>query len=622
MSVGRLFSFTTNIPRAFLPVSSLQHRLKYLISALLIALVLYLALHLEKVPTFDTAVTYPVLSTNNHAIYKLTHDAKDRFAKIVKKRSRDLKTAAKRYRERRGRHPPPGFDVWFQAAKESDALIVEDFFDRVYHDINPFWALDPLILRRMIKDEQHFIRVRDGEAWFVSDHIEARQPWVQRWTELVQEMMPHIPDLDMVLNVMDETRVLVPWEDIARYTADEQRGRDIFPVDEALTEYTKYRNETNDDNDDNDGPKINVEWITGEQNRYWDHYRVTCPPHSPGRNATSLPSIHRPPEYPTEPMPFTTDGYVGNFTAATDPCWQPHIRGMHGTFVESISMATSHDLFPMFGGCKLPGNNEILIPGGMLLDDYDLFSGGDSHGGDWEWKKNKLIWRGVASGGRHKEENWWAFHRHRFMQMMNGTTVSLVEAGHDVAPSFDLSQTDAYHLQTRGEDNLGDWISSFTDVAFTRFECFPRQADGECWYLDPYMELGQKIHMKYQYNYKYLPDIDGNSYSGRFRAFMRSTSLVLKATIYSEWHDDRLMPWLHFVPFDNTFVDLYAILEYYMGGHDAEAKKIADEGREWAEKVMRRADMRLYVWRLLLEYARVMDPARERLAFVGDLTGD
>jgi hypothetical protein len=273
----------------------------------------------------------------------------------------------------------------------------------------------------------------------------------------------------------------------------------------------------------------------------------------------------------------------------------------------------------MFGGCKLPGNNEILIPGGMVLDSYDLFSGGNNHGGRWTQKKDGLIWRGVASGGRHRDDTWHRFQRHRLAQMMNGTTVSLLEEGHDdAAPTFDLSGISQYRAQAQREGGLGKWLSSFSDMGFIDFECFPHQKDKKCWYMNPYMQLKETIHMKEMYDYKFLPDIDGNSYSGRFRAFMRSTSLVLKSTIYAEWHDDRLVPWVHFVPFDNTFVDIYAILEYY-GEHDDEAEKIAEEGRQWAEKVYRRDDMKLYVWRLLLEYARVMDPSRERLAFADDL---
>ncbi|KAI0453895.1 capsular associated protein [Xylaria acuta] len=611
MTARRLFAFSGSYSN-----TAIQHKLKYLFAAALIAWVFYLALlnQLDNTSGIHLPHKLPSLITK-HPIHKLAKDAQVRFKQLLAKRSVTLERAAGRYRERRGRHPPPGFDTWFLAAQNNSAVIVEDFFDRIYHDIGPFWAFHPTHLRRMIQDERHYIRVRDGKAWFVSDHLELRQPWVQLWTELVQEMMPNLPDLDMVLNVMDETRVLVPWEDITKYVAEEQRQRNVFHPSEAVAEYTKYQDEHRDD----DKPTIKIKWISDEQHQYWDHYRVTCPPDTPGRNVSSLETLARPPSYPTQPMPFTVGGFIQNFTASTDPCLQPHIRGMHGTFIESVSMSTTHSLFPIFGGCKLPGNNEILIPAGMILDSYDLFSGGDSHGGDWALKKNELIWRGVASGGRHKDNNWWGFQRHRFVQMMNGTAVSLLEADEDVPPSFSLSEASEYQVPAQRNSDLGKWLSSFSDVAFIRFECFPQQKDKSCWYLDPYMELKESMHMKDQYEYKFLPDIDGNSYSGRFRAFMRSTSLVLKSTIYAEWHDDRLIPWVHFVPFDNTYVDIYAILEYYLNGHDDDAQKIAEDGRDWAEKVMRREDMMLYVWRLLLEYARVMDPSRDRMGFVGDL---
>ncbi len=52
---------------------------------------------------------------------------------------------------------------------------------------------------------------------------------------------------------------------------------------------------------------------------------------------------------------------------------------------------------------------------------------------------------------------------------------------------------------------------------------------------------------------------------------------------------------------------------------DEAAKKIAYDGKDWAKKVLRKEDMQIYVFRLLLEYARVCDDDRDNLGFVGDL---
>ena len=129
------------------------------------------------------------------------------------------------------------------------------------------------------------------------------------------------------------------------------------------------------------------------------------------------------------------------------------------------------------------------------------------------------------------------------------------------------------------------------------------------------------MKMKKQYNYKYLPDLDGNSFSGRYRGFLGSTSLPIKATIYDEWHDSRLVPWKHFVPMDNTYIDIYGIMAYFLGGRDETAKQIAMEGKKWTETVLRREDMQIYVFRLLLEYARLCDDNRERLGWVSGVEG-
>jgi hypothetical protein len=566
----------------------------------------------------------PPLSTpDTHPISTLIDNAHLDFARLLGKRSLTLEQAANRYRERRGRHPPPGFDAWFAAAKTKDAIVVEDFFDQVYHDINPFWALDPLQVRKQAHTQPQVIRVRDGKVDFETDNPN-RPEWIQLWTKLVEDMMPHLPDLDMVVNVMDETRIIVPWETINKYMAVEKDSRELFSVYEAITEYTGYAGL------DMDPEPYEPKWIAGDTRKYWDYLAAACPPGSPAREFTSLPSFNDSIDeiYPTQPLPYTYKGFIRNATSARDPCAQPHLRGMHGTFIESYSMSTLKELFPMFGGSKLPQNNEMLIPGGMYLSQDSLYSGGSSHGRAWGEKKGGLIWRGVASGGRNKDDNWWHFQRHRFVEMMNGTTVSRAEADDKEAGlTFKLLPADTYGLDTQREGRLGRWLDNVTDVGFISLDCFPAHHDAggrqlpTCPYTDPYLAVVGKVPMKDQYDYKFLPDVDGNSFSARWRGFLLSTSCPLKATIYAEWHDDRLLPWTHYVPFDNSYMDIYAVMDYFLRGHDAEAQRIAHEGRVWAEKVLRRDDMMLYVWRLLLEYARVVDPRRDRLAFVDDLTG-
>ena len=43
--------------------------------------------------------------------------------------------------------------------------------------------------------------------------------------------------------------------------------------------------------------------------------------------------------------------------------------------------------------------------------------------------------------------------------------------------------------------------------------------------------------------YKYLIDLDGMGYSGRFMAFLASESAVIKSTVWREYLTDWLQPW-------------------------------------------------------------------------------
>ncbi|KAH8680597.1 capsule associated protein [Xylariales sp. PMI_506] len=550
-----------------------------------------------------------------HPIEDLIAEFRELQGNILSQQSTNLASAAERYRERRGRHPPPGFDAWFAYASEHDAIIVESYFDRIYHDLAPFWALDPHVTARRAATWHHVVQVRNGNATGVGN-TEGRVPWLSLWTSLVEEAAPHLPDVDMPINYMDESRLLVPWEEIDGYVTKEQSKRVVVPKAKVVSKYTGLA--AMDATFNNDTVAYDPKW---ERADYWDLSRAACSPTTPSRDVAPLGNFEQFPTFSPNYNPdFAYQGYIHNYTAASDPCLQPHLRGMHGTFVEPVSMSTTKELIPLFGGCKIPGNNDILIPGAMYLTDDAFYSGGETHGPPWKDKINGAVWRGVASGGRNKKENWSHFQRHRLVEMLNGTTVSLAEQNVSRAPTFELPPEDKYDFPRRREGTIGEWMEGFGNAGFVNLLCFP--TDSNCEYILPWFREVQGIPMSEQYKYKFMPDVDGNSFSARFRGFMLSTSLPLKATIYAEWHDDRLLPWQHFVPMDNTFQDLYAILDFFTRdkkGDDA-ARYIAQKGQEWAAKVLRREDMLLYVWRLLLEFARVCDERREVLGFVDDLS--
>lgn len=556
----------------------------------------------------------------DHPIDHLIRAATEELDGLLAKETKTLSGAAQAYRERRGRQPPPGFDAWFEFAQNNSAILVEDFWDQIYDDLNPFWGVPPQQIREQANVYKFRLSVREHAA---AQHGDGeKRIWLDLWQELVQTIAEYLPDVDMPINEMDESRMVVPWEDIDGYIAKADQRKRVIPEEELKDIYQSLASL-----DKTPPEKFNPEF--SGQGPYWKLAVVGCPPNSIARGEYLETDYSLPPPLTGDFPQGSYKGYVKNWTLAKSPCDNPHLQGLHGTFIEPLSLSTTEKLFPLFGGSKLPMNNEILLPAAMYWSEDPFYSGGEDHGEAWRKKHDKMIWRGAASGGRNKQSNWSRFQRHRFVSMVNATSVRLVEEDpatpppNFVLPAHETYQISAMSPETPG--SMGDWIQPWSDVAFVHLLCFPATPPPnkkKCDYTDPYFAIQPSMPMSEQYDYKYLPDIDGNSFSGRYRGFLGSTSLPIKATIYQEWHDNRLIPWKHFVPMDNTFIDIYGIMDYFIGnpeagveGHDDVARELAVGGKKWAEKVLRKEDMQIYVFRLLLEYARLCDDDRERMGW-------
>ncbi|KAK1522680.1 capsular associated protein [Colletotrichum paranaense] len=568
----------------------------------------------------NTKVEGGVDPSKGHPIDALIKEADETFDKLLEKETKTLPAAAKAYRERRGRHPPPGFDAWFQFAQDRKAVIVEDFFDQIYHDLKPFWGLEPSRIRKEAAEWEMVIKVRKGRATRISDWF-----WTIHWTNMLKTIEHLLPDMDIALNPMDEPRMVVPFEDM------EQHLRDAA-LTEGMPEPKKVMNtfqalpSSKKELDRN--VKVKSKHWDKVTKQYWLIARRGCPPDSPARLAKTQRTFNHAPAVSTKyAKPHMRDGFVSNYTLSTHICHQPDLQGLNGIFIEPLSTAATPVLFPMFGGSKLAVNNEILLPAAMYWTEEERFSGGGYHGGRWNKKKDAVLWRGVATGGRNRVDNWQGFQRHRFVAMNNATKVTGAEDGTMDPINFSLPDK-MYNIAAQAVGGLGDWIKSWANVGFTDLMCEPEGKAGTCNYTSPYFNITEGVMLSEMYDNKYLPDVDGNSFSGRYLAFLGSTSLPIKSTLWREWHDSRLVAWKHFVPMDTRYNEYYGIMEYFLGygderpGHDAEAEKIAMAGKAWAEKALRKEDMQIYTLRLLLEYARVTDERRERMGWVHDLLAE
>lgn len=174
------------------------------------------------------------LGAQKHPIEYLIDSAEKEFANKISQQSHTIAEAAAAYRQRRGRHPPPGFDKWFKFAQEKNAVIVEDFWDQIYHDLEPFWALEAQRIRKDAWDFEMRIEVRDGKASSGSDWF-----WTKIWLKMIGTVEGLLPDMDIALNAMDEPRLVVPWEEIDELVGRAGQDKRMVRAEEVVTEFEK-----------------------------------------------------------------------------------------------------------------------------------------------------------------------------------------------------------------------------------------------------------------------------------------------------------------------------------------------------------------------------------------------
>ena len=72
------------------------------------------------------------------------------------------------------------------------------------------------------------------------------------------------------------------------------------------------------------------------------------------------------------------------------------------------------------------------------------------------------------------------------------------------------------------------------------------------------------------------------------------------------------MPWVHYIPVSLGMEELPELVTHLVVNEAGRriARDVAEEGREWFGEALREVDRSIYVYRLLLELARLPDPER------------
>ena len=524
-------------------------------------------------------------------------EADKAWTEYEESRSITFKETVAKYRRRYGRNPPPGFRDWYRYARDKGVHNVDDF-EQIMDDLRPFWGVEPAIIRSLAAhmsanevDGLSGIHIRNHKIWRVSN-----KNWrAETFVKMLEKFVKFLPDMDIAMNRLDQPRVVVPWDDMQKLLAKEVASRRILP--DAPADWST--NMTGFLQDNEIDPLItDPEWFNAPGQQYMLIAKEACPPESHARTTnssmSSAESLYK----------ESLGGFISNFNRSSDLCTVgPEIQDKHGFLYASSTVVASKRLLPVFGECKVNVNNDILFPANMYYKGDDRYDYNPKFDYKWEDKAESMIWRGVTSGGTNTAENWKEMHRQRLVLLSNSTFMVDKEVR---IMSQDEAKPGSYENFWHFKPSA--FAEAHTDVGFTEgASCIP----DDCPFYSDVWTYKSGISLSEQFKNKFVVDVDGHSFSGRWRAFLQSRSLGIKSTIFREWHDSRLFAWRHFVPMDNRYDDLYSILTYFIGlgspqvagrneepyvqRHDFEGRKLAQQGREWASKVLRKEDLEVRV---------------------------
>ncbi|KAK4685681.1 hypothetical protein P7C73_g4466, partial [Tremellales sp. Uapishka_1] len=555
-----------------------------------------------------------------HPIPLLLSLGEKRWEELLSRQSRTLGEAVREYTQRYGRRPPKGFDVWWEFAMLHD-LVLPDEYDRINLDLAPFWALPKAEMKKrleMVEEmaETFTIVVQDGIVDYeIKD--EAGLKWggtllrAVDATSLIKAFSRFLPDLRATFSIFDQPQIYLSW------------ARRSSLVDLGLRgEHTTHLKESDD-----------------------AHVRLSrsCAPDSNFRKNASFHGGKS----------FIYDGLE-----ASDLCQNPYLVPLHGLTLEPHT-PESHprphtQLLPLFSLAKTSINSDILI---TPLDQFR-----DPPGKDPKWEdksSSKLVWRGSPTGISMMSENlpWRSAHRvrlHHFANDQSSKPISFLvpelgQSDQEEEEEVNEEEQNRVHydegsvpLRSRREELDTSSANDFffdMKLAGAPLQCL--ETDGTCDAMRREIEWAGHQSSEEMNKHKFLLDIDGNGWSGRFRRLacpevvddgemtdssthrlMSTNSVVIKTGIFTEWFQPHLIPWFMYIPAKLDFSDLADILAFFRGtpkhpdlGFDETAKALARNGQCFVQRMFRIEDLQAYMMRLFLEYARITAEEGEDMDF-------
>ncbi|PWI65414.1 hypothetical protein PCL_07015 [Purpureocillium lilacinum] len=493
----------------------------------------------------------------SHPIEVLARAAELRFEAMVARQSRTYVAAETEYRRRYGIEPPPGFEAWYNFTIAHKSPIIDEF-DTINEAVSPFLKMTGLQVRKVMAGTNDISHV---DLWrcelngqikeLTCTHPFRTDTYIKgAFERWTKQLTVELPDMVFLANYLDEPRVM-----LSEGSASED--------------------------------KVLVSDIS--RRPIWDKLTATCPQAPKVNIHSGLATL----DGSTYGLPFVTDTY-----ADKDLCRHPEYRDMHGLVISPSSLILIEGVVPVLTPGTVSTMGDVLYPSPSSMGEGFVYE--DSDDMEWDKKKSNLYWAGSTTGAYAGDGGWKRYHRQRFVALARGL---------DRGKKY-------WYLRLR--DGVFRRVSSTVfredlfDVAFTSaIQC----DEGICETQRRYFDMQGRADQNKPFGSKLVFDLDGNGISGRFNKLLASRSAVLKQTLLREWHDERLIPWVHYLPVSQDLGELPEMVVWLIEAEDGKrrAKNVADQGREWAARAMREEDRAIYVFRLLLELARIQDPDRKAM---------
>lgn len=567
--------------------------------------------------------------SDTHPIDILIHKGSRHFNEYVTQAasSKTLEDAVFEYQRRYGQHPPPNFDKWWEYATSRSSVVIDEF-DQIYRNLLPFRSIPPVQIREMTQklatnpfNDLGAISIRNGKPK-VQKGIKPTHEWmVQGAAKMIANFSKHLPDMDILFNLNDEPRVAVPWEKAVQLKR-KARLQDVVPGEALVNRWSVDRQHGWGPIEPSHQTNETI-FTDGAWRGVFDPYvSAICPPSSRARTRR----IWNRREICLDcAKPHTMGQFPLDFNLASEICHQPDLAYLHGLLISPASFKVSQELIPIFSQSALTGFNDILYPSPWnYMDKVSYQPSRQFPDPEFAQKENSLYWVGSTSEGYSRFNEWKGIPRQRFTHLVNNNTHNQVSVllpdGPGGAYRYEIMDGSApaekLHLSTNA--HLADPITRCGDCEI--------QHD----------ELGTIPWIDFQnhWSHRFLFDLDGAGFSGRFLPFLQSRSLPMKTGLFRQWFDSRVVSWFHFVPVDIRLHGLWSTLAYFAGvpaagandndpgktpmrmnAHKNQGWYIAEQGRKWSDTALRKEDMEIYFFRLLLEWGRLTDDQRDVLGY-------